>query len=79
MKHRAIILAALETFRGDNLYRARAAFRGLSDAEMDKQYGQSGETRRQIVDGYAAHDSAVEQAILWVKSQADGEGKHEPS
>lgn len=74
MNAKEITLRALENYRGDDLYRARAAFRGLSDEEMGKQHGHSGKTRREIVDGYAEHDSAVEAAIAWVKSQPEPGG-----
>lgn len=77
MKFQNTILNALERYRGDDLYRARSAFRGLSDEEMDKQYGQSGKTKRQIVDEYAEHDSTVEAAINWVKAQASDCAEHE--
>jgi tryptophan 2,3-dioxygenase len=49
------IKQALENDLGnaaDNLYRARSAFNGLSADAMEGQYGQSGETRQQILDGY---------------------------
>lgn len=48
---------------GDNLYRAKAAFGKMSDEELDGEYGQSGETCREILRGYQEwHDKA--QAAL---------------
>ena len=37
---------------GDDLERAECAFRGMSEKELDQQYGQSGNTCREILDGY---------------------------
>lgn len=53
----------------DNLHRARAAFRGLGADEMGQLYGQSGETRAEIVAGY---EREVER---WQKALADVGGK----
>jgi hypothetical protein len=43
---------AMQCARGDDLERATAAFKHLSDEQLDKEYGQSGQTCRQILDGY---------------------------
>ena len=42
----------VENAVGDDLERARASFRGMSDKELDEQHGQSGMTRRQVLEGY---------------------------
>lgn len=63
------ILRALESYRGDNLQRARWAFKGLSPDEMAQQYGQSGQTRAELLAGYEAHDQTVSDAVAWVKAQ----------
>lgn len=42
----------VEHAAGDDLTRARQAFGRLSDAELDKPYGQSGQTCRQILKQY---------------------------
>lgn len=65
---KAFTLRALENHRGDDLERARTAFRGLSAEDMDKEYGRSGKTRRQIIEGYERHAAEVDAAIAWVKS-----------
>jgi hypothetical protein len=63
------ILNALENYRGDNLYRARAAFRNCTPEQMQQQYGQSGQTRAEILAGYEAHDKEVTAAVEWLKSR----------
>lgn len=63
-----IVLCALEYYIGDDVFRARAAFKGLSHAEMQMEHGQSGRTRQQILDGYTEHYDAVHKAIQEVKS-----------
>lgn len=54
--------------KGDDTYRARAAFRGYTAEQMKEQYGQSGKTRAQILAEYEAHDAKVDAAIAWVRS-----------
>lgn len=44
--HKALILEALCRMKGDDLYRARAAFKGLTSEQMKEQHGYSGRTRR---------------------------------
>lgn len=68
-----VALRALENYRGDDLYRARRAFTGLSSEDMGKQYGQSGRTRLEILTEYERHDADVAAAIAWVSSQANPE------
>ncbi len=48
--------------RGDNLYRAKCGFKGLTPELMKIQHGQSGKTRQEIIDDYQAYDD------LWVKA-----------
>lgn len=59
---------ALENYRGDDLYRARAAFRGRTPEQMQEQYGQSGRTFAEILRGYEAHDANVAKALAFVES-----------
>jgi len=66
---RDVCIRALETYRGDNLSRARWAFKGTPPEDMQKEYGQSGQTRAAILAGYEQHDSEVAAAIAWVKSR----------
>lgn len=66
--HEALIIQALQRMKGDDLYRARAAFKGLTPEQMKEQHGYSGLTRQEILDGYEAHEARVDAAINWVKS-----------
>ena len=64
---RDLILRALQAYRGDDLERAERAFAGLSDAQLDRPYGQSGKTCRQILEEYREHVARVQaaaQAVL---------------
>jgi hypothetical protein len=48
-----VILDALQQHKGD---------------ELDKEYGQSGRTRRQILNGYKRRRNEIENAILWINT-----------
>ena len=61
-------LDALAGRRGDDLERARTAFRGLSSEEMKRPHGYSGKTRAEVLAGYEADRARVEAAIAWVQS-----------
>ena len=65
-EHQQLAIKALEQMRGDDLYRARSAFRNCTPKEMGEQYGQSGKTRAEMLAGYEAHDAKVSAAIDWV-------------
>jgi len=67
--HKQLAIQALEQMRGDDLYRARAAFRNCTPAQMQEQYGESGKTRAKIIEGYEAYESRIDAAIAWVKSK----------
>jgi hypothetical protein len=64
-------IAILESTKGDNAYRARMAFRGLSPERMQELYGDSGETRQAILDGYEKEEREHLAALEWVKAQKD--------
>jgi hypothetical protein len=61
------ILAALDQYEGDDFYRAKMAFTGLTYNQMQEPHGQSGQTRKQILDGYARHKNKVDIARNYVK------------
>jgi hypothetical protein len=63
---RKTLIAALSTYEGDNLQRAQYAFRGCTPEQMQQEYGQSGQTRQQILDGYQQHANQVAAARRWV-------------
>lgn len=68
-EHKDLALRALEELRGDNLIRARRAFRHCTPEQMGEVYGGNGQTRAEILAGYEAHDAKVTAAIAWVQSQ----------
>lgn len=59
---------ALEQMKSDDLYRAKASFKGMSSQQMNEQHGQSGKTRQQILDGYEKQNARIDAAISWVVS-----------
>lgn len=69
-EHKQLALRALEQMRGDDLYRARAAFRNCTPEQMHQQWGNSGKTRAEILADYEAHDARVTAAVEWVRRQA---------
>ncbi len=50
----------LNEAKGDDLYRAQAAFRGCTPEQMQQNYGESGVTRQSIMDGYVKHEAHIE-------------------
>lgn len=52
---------------GDDLERAKAAFRNHTPDDMRRQYGQSGQTCQQIVDGYQADRDERQAALDWLQ------------
>ncbi len=68
-EHKQLAIRALEQMLGDDLYRARAAFRNCTPEQMAQKYGQSDQTRAEILAEYEAHDAGVLAAIAWVKGQ----------
>jgi hypothetical protein len=59
-------LYALERMKGDDAERARMNFRGYSADQMELPHGQSGKSRREILEGYEQQEKEVQQAIDWV-------------
>lgn len=68
MTPKELAIQALENMKSDDLYRARAAFRGMTSKQMQEQYGQSGKTREQIIADYEKHEDRVNAAIAWVRA-----------
>lgn len=48
----ARIKRAMDNAKGDDLFRAEHTFKYLPETEMQKEYGNSGKTRQQILDEY---------------------------
>lgn len=65
---KALVLRGLSNLRGDDYERASAAFRNCTPAQMQQEYGQSGETRQAILEGYRNHVKHVEKAIAEVNA-----------
>lgn len=70
-RRKNLIISALRGIRGDDYERAKAAFRGYTDRQLDAQYGASGETCRAILEGYRKHVEDVEEVIAWVKENVN--------
>ena len=68
MTPKETVLQALSHYRGDNTLCAMSAFKNCTPAQMREQYGQSGETRAQILAGYLEHDKRVDAAIAWIRA-----------
>ena len=68
-KTRELALRGLECLRGDDLYRAKAAFKGLSAKEMGMPHGQSGRTRQAVLDGYQSRDDEFAAAIAEISAE----------
>ena len=63
------IIRLLEIAKGDDLQRARFAFRHYSPEEMNKPHGESGKTRAEIIAAYEAHEAKIDSAIAWVRAK----------
>ena len=63
------ILEVLGRTKGDDLERANRAFGRMTEAELDRQWGQSGMTARQVWDGYKADRAKWTEAEQWVETQ----------
>lgn len=64
---KATLMAALRTYRGDDVERARMAFGRYTPAQMKEQHGQGGRTRAEILAEYEEHAAKVEAAREWVE------------
>lgn len=65
------VVRAMSYAKGDNLERAKIAFRGRTDAEMQKQYGQSGETCAHILAEYEQDRKDWQEAMDWLEKLKD--------
>lgn len=62
------LLSIVASAQGDDLERAENAFRGMTDGQLDGQYGQSGQTRRQILDDYRQRRAEDKELLDFTKS-----------
>jgi hypothetical protein len=67
-EHKKLAIQALHNMRGDDLYRARAAFQNCTPEQMHGQWGMSGKTRAEILAEYETYDAKVTAAIAWIES-----------
>jgi hypothetical protein len=73
--HNARRLRELVRHPGNDDYeRALAAFGHLTDAQLDELHGQSGLTRRQILEGYALERHAQNELIAFVEDLLTARG-----
>jgi len=73
-KHKDFAIKALKSYRADNLYnlyKVRAAFSGMTDAQMKEQYEKSGKTRAERLAGYEEQSTDIDAAIDWLNSLPD--------
>lgn len=52
----------------DNLHRAKTAFQGLSKKEMEKPYGESRDSKQEIVDGYSRKLNEMEETLNYLQN-----------
>lgn len=69
-EHKELAIRALQGLKGDDTYRARRAFQGMSAADMSQEHGQSGRTRAEILAEYESYDAKVDAAIAWLNEIA---------
>ncbi len=63
---------ALTVYRGDDLERARLAFRGMTENEMAMLHGYGGRTRREVLAEYEAFDAKINRAAEWLSDKGTG-------
>lgn len=63
------ILIALRNRAGDDLQRAKAAFRNYTSEQMNNPYGASLKTPNQILAEYQRHNDECLAAIDWINKQ----------
>ena len=68
-EHKQLVIKALYQMTGDNLERARSAFRNKTPEQMQEQYGLSGQTCAEILAEYEEYEAKVDAAIAWVEAQ----------
>lgn len=66
-KHIQLAIKALKNMRGDDLERSKRAFRNCSPEQMNQEYGESGRTRNEIINGYYEKATEINEAIEWIK------------
>lgn len=57
------IISCIESKRGDDYVWAQYTFKNYTPQQMHQQYGQSGRTCTEVLNGYALHDNECTAAI----------------
>ena len=57
------VIQCISQARGDDLARAKMAFKGFNTEQMQQQHGQSGHTRKQVLDEYQSHSDMCDAAV----------------
>ena len=65
---RLIAIGAVRAACGDDCYRAEQAFAGLSKEQMEERHGQSGKTRREVLEGFRMRQEEYDEVIAWLQS-----------
>lgn len=67
-ERRDFAIRSIRETKGDNYERAKMAFSGLSEEQMAKEYGESGQTRSEILAIYKRHADNCAETITWLES-----------
>ncbi len=67
-EHQETCIRLLRALRGDDTYRAKVAFRNMTEKQMNEQHGHSGMTRAELLAQYEANDAKIDAAIAWVSA-----------
>ena len=67
---KALAISALRSARSDDYERAKRAFAGYTPEQMSKEYGQSGNTCADILEGYRQHVEGIDAAIKDLEASA---------
>jgi len=51
----------------DNLFRAKRAFNGLSEEQLNNPYGESGQTCHEVLQGYQDEHDTMHATMEWFK------------
>ena len=73
---REITVRALEkeyNLAADNLFRAQHLYKGCTPSQLNTLYGQSDETRQDVLDRYQKYHDEVAAALKWLAEVVDGE------
>jgi len=68
---KAMILKMLEEKLGNvehDLYLAEQAFDGMTETELNMEFGRSGSSHKEILNDYKARVDEVQQCIEWIKN-----------